>query len=287
MLSLMFHLLAADSVKPVPAPTSVPQTIPQTNKLLYMYRLFYLPFSIDFQAGVAANDVAPFMQGRALTQNEVKQLDSEWALIRSEWKKKSLVLLTQVNVGQSMRISPRLVSHHITLSRGPFDTLSVGDQIQINELLKSKSPDLQVAFRQLRFLKSFLGPQDEERLNFFIFSASWDESSREYRLLFEEYFKRFNDLSFNLHSVVIEDPKEEIFESKLNKDLFPNIKKYTHDSVPRFTVFETKNGEPVITEEGDALKLLYERFFQSHRGFLDDQISLMKKNRREVSGKLK
>lgn len=179
-------------------------------------------------------------------------------------------------MGQTVRISQRLISHHVPMSRGPFDTISISDRIQLNDALKSKPPEVQAAFKQLRFLKSFLAPLDEERFNFFIFSPSWCESSREYRVLFETYLKTFPQAGLNLHSVLIEDPKEEIFDSRIIRELFPHQKKYTQDSTPRFLAIETVQGNTVIWEEGEALKELYERFFKQYRGYLNSKTTLFR-----------
>ena len=105
-------------------------------------------------------------------------------------------------------------------------------------------------------------------------SASWCESCREYRILLESYLKEFPQSNVTLHSVVIEDEKENIFDSLLLKELFPHPKKYSHDSIPRFLALEFVNGEPRLLEEGDALQAFYERFFKSHQGFLDSQTTL-------------
>ena len=132
------------------------------------------------------------------------------------------------------------------------------------------------AFYQLRFLKSLLESSDEAKFNFFIVSASWCDSSREYRTLLESYFKKFPNAHLTLHSVVVDDPKKQIFDSRLMKELFPHPKRYTHETVPRFLAMQIVNGQPKIWEEGEALRELYERFYASHRGFLAPQIKLFK-----------
>ena len=76
-----------------------------------------------------------------------------------------------------------------------------------------------------------------------------------------------------MHSVVIEDPNELIFDSKIFKELFPNTKKYSHEIVPRFLAIEQVEGKSIIYEEGEALAVLYERFFHSHRGFLNNTVA--------------
>jgi thiol-disulfide isomerase/thioredoxin len=257
---------------------------PPVNKLLYMYDFYYLPFSITWREGRTVNDIIPLITdkpgepSRLLKAEELQSLDKDWNAIKERWKKRSLLLSTQVDLNQSVHISQRLVSHHIPLSRGPFDTISITDRIQLNDALKTKSPEVQATFKQLRFLKSFLQPLEEEKFNFFIISASWCDSCKEYRILLETYMKTFPSSGLVLHSVVIEDPKEEIFDAKILKELFPHPNKYTHDSIPRFLAIETVQGKTALWEEGEALKELYERFYKEHRGFLDSKTQLFKSN---------
>jgi thiol-disulfide isomerase/thioredoxin len=252
------------------------------NKLLYMYLFYYLPFSVEFREGRTANDILPFFPSkiadasRLLSADELQSLDSEWNTLKEPWKKKSLLLATAVPSASTVRITQHLASHRIPLSRSAFDTLSLSDRIQLNEVLRSKAPEVQSAFKQLRFLKSFLQPSDEDKLNFFMVSASWCESCREYRVLMESYFKTFPNQDLVLHSLVIDDPKEEIFDSKLLKELFPNPAKYSHDSIPRFLALENLNGKTTVYEEGEALLELYERYFKQHRGYVDNQTSLFR-----------
>ncbi len=196
---------------------------------------------------------------------------------REAGKKKSLLLTTPVPLGQTVRISPSIISHYVSLTRDAMSGTSVTEQIQINEALRGKPEEVKSNFRQLRFLKSFLTSADDHRLNFFVFSPSWCKSSREYRGLFEAYLKQFPESKFHLHSVVIEDSKEKIFQSKLFTELFPHPEQYTHESTPRFLAIEIESGQTAIWEEGEALKVLYDRYFQSHRGFL--------RNERELSSK--
>jgi len=273
-LTLLFSisLLATDTETPV-------------NKLLYMYRFFYLPFSIEFKEGKTPNDILPFVRDgsgteRLIRAEELERLDREWAALKGEWYKKSLLQTTSVPLNQATRITSHLTSHHVSLSRGAFDNVSIDDRIQINHALQSKSPEVQSAFKQLRFLKSFLGPQDEGRFNLFIISASWCESCKEYRTLLETYLKIFSEPSLTLHSVIIEDPKEEIFDSPILKELFPNPKKYSHESIPRFLALETVHGNATVHEEGEALKEVHDRFLKSHRGFLDGKTSVLGKKKK-------
>jgi len=274
-LALLMPLIAA-----LPSPGAEASRTPRVNKLLYMYDFYYLPFSVEFREGRSVNDILPFLPGRfgepgrLLTADELQQLDKEWNQIKAAWRTKSLLLSTAVASNKSVRVTQRIASHVIPFSRSAFDTLSLDERIQINDVLKGKSPEIQAGFRQLRFLKSFLQPGDENRFAFFIISASWCESCREYRVLFEAYFKTFSDPGTALHSVVVTDPNEQIFESRLIKELFPNPAKYTHDSVPRFLAVETVNGRAVVHEEGEALMALYDRFFRQHRGYLDSKTSL-------------
>lgn len=254
------------------------------NKLLQMYNFYYLPFSITWREGKALNDIIPLIStkpgepGRLIKAEELETLDKEWNGFKDDWKKRSLLLSTPVALNETVHISQRLVSHHIPLTRAAFDGISITDRIQLNDALKNKSPEVQAAFKQFRFLKSFVQPLEEEKFNFFIVSASWCDSCKEYRVLLETYLKTFPDSGLILHSVVIEDPKEEVFDSRILKELFPHPKKYTHDSIPRFLAIQTAQGKTTIWEEGEALQELYERFYKKNRGFLDTRTTLFKKS---------
>ncbi len=264
LLSMPQSILAAD-----PLPTA-----PKVNKLLYMYRFFYLPFDLDFQVGRNLETILPYVAKpgsetpRLMEAHELVALDADWAKVRTDWKTKSLLETTQVPVGKSIRISQRLVSHRIPLNRSYSDTLSPSDKASISESLKGKTSDVVGSFYQLRFLKSFLEASDSAKFNFFIFSPSWCESSREYRVLLEAYFKKFINPELVLHSVIIEDPKQKIFDSPLVKELFPHPKQYTHETVPRFLALQTTGDKTQVWEEGDALRELYERYYEKNRGFL-------------------
>jgi len=255
------------------------------NKLLYMYRFYYLPFSVDFQKGSNKDEVLPFIldnnkQERLIKAEELQVLDREWEAVREPWKKKSLFLNTPVAMNKSARISQHIASHQIGLNRTAFDGLSINDQIKLKNALGSKPVEVQKTFRQLRFLKSFLSNVDQGRFNFFIISPHWCESSKNYRVLFEAYLKAFPQKEVNLHSVVILDPNEQIFDSPAIRDMFPNPKKYTHESVPRFLALDLTNGKTAIYEEGDAIKELYNRYFKSKRGYLDSKTTLFNKLRK-------
>ncbi len=260
------------------------------NKLLYMYRLYYLPFSIDFREGRTKNDILPFRGLTAegselLSADELTALDHQWEEVKGGWKKRSLLLNTSVTVGEKVQVAPRMFSHKITLSRGALDTLSIPDRIQINDLMRGKSTAVQADFKQLRFLKSFIEEKDEHRLNFFIFSASWCSSCREYRSLLESYLKSNPHNDVVLHSVVIDDPNQKIFESKILTELFPHPERYSHDSIPRFIAVETLRGKPVVYEEGDALATFYERYLKPLRGFLNSK-SLLFRGQRSIASDL-
>jgi len=252
------------------------------NKLLYMYNFYYLPFSVEFKQGRTLNDVLPYLADgegseRLITAPELQKLDSEWQVLKEPWRKKSLLLTTPVLKNQSVRISPHIASHRISVSRGILDGLSVPQRIQFGEAIRTKSPMEQASIRQLTFLRTLLGPQDEGRVNLFLVSASWCDSCREYRVLFESYVKAFGFPELNLHSVVIEDEKEQIFEKPLLGELFPNPKKYSHDSIPRFLLLESGAEGNYVLEEGEALREVYLRFFKAKRGYLDSKSTLFKK----------
>ena len=262
----LFFLFAASALWAAEAP--------KVNKLLYMYEFFYLPFNIEFRVGRNLETILPYVldskgeASRMMEAHELVALDSEWLKTRSAWKTKSLLEFQNVPTGKSVRVTSRLVSHHIPITRSAVDSLSPMDRKALTESLKGKSSAVIAGFYQLRFLKSLLEPSDESKFNFFILSPSWCESSREYRGLLETYFKKFPDPELTLHSVLVEDPKKQIFESRLMKELFPNTSRYTHETVPRFIALQNVNGQPQIWEEGEALKELYERFYADHRGFL-------------------
>lgn len=252
------------------------------NKLLYMYRLYYLPFSVEFEVGRDENLILPYFPerypepARIFTAEELSKLDKEWGNLRQPWSQKSLLESTKVPLNQTVRISQRLVSHRIALTRTAFDKLSINERIQIKDALAKKAPKVKASFLQLAFLRSFLAPLEEEKFNFFVVGASWCGSSKDYRVLLEAYVKKFANPAINLHSVVIDDPKGKIFESQILKDLFPNVEKYTHDTIPRFLAYQVVNGEPKVWEEGEALRELYERYFKAERGFMNEKSDIFK-----------
>jgi hypothetical protein len=260
------------------ASTVPAESASKVNKLEQMFRFYYLPFSLDFKEGRTANEIFPFGPDkyrdytRLIKPEELQKLDKEWGTFREEWKKRSLFLSTPVGLNETTHLSQRLISHRIPLNRSAWHGLGLNERIQLESILRTKPEAVQVAVTQLRLLKSFLNGNEEEKFNFFIIGPHWCESSREYRALMEAYFKNFPKSELILHSVVIEDTKEEIFDSKLLKELFPYPEKYTQDIVPKFIAIQTVNGKTTIWEEGDALKELYERFYKPHRGYLDLKI---------------
>ncbi|MCX6101831.1 MAG: hypothetical protein NT000_01030 [Proteobacteria bacterium] len=249
------------------------------NKLREMYSFYYLPFNVHFKEGAQIDDVFPVVPDKLGALSEIvlpdnmRKVEQVWEPIRETWKNKSLFLTTSVPLGKKIKISQHLISHKIPVSRNAMDHLSLADKILLQESLKGKSPELQANVTQLRFLKSFLDPEELTNFNFFIIAPSWCSSSKEYLSLFESYFKKFPNTHLSLHSVVIEDPNELIFDSKIFKELFPNTKKYSHEIVPRFLAIEQVEGKSIIYEEGEALAVLYERFFHSHRGFLNNTVA--------------
>lgn len=263
------------------------EIVKPVNKLLYMYKFYYLPFSIDFREGKSINDIIPLIQDpetgerRLIKAEELQKLDMEWGLLKDPIRKKSLFLNTKVGLNASVRISSHLVSHRVNISRTAFDSLDLNQKIIVKEQLKGKPADVQANFKQRMFLKSLLGPEDEDRFAFFVVSASWCESCREYRVLFENYFRTFLPENVNIHSLVVEDTREQIFEHPFLRELFPNPKKYSHNSIPRFIAVEKINGEQHILEEGEALEALYTRFFKERIGYLDKKATLFLKARKK------
>jgi hypothetical protein len=148
--------------------------------------------------------------------------------------------------------------------------MSKTERIEIAKTLSKKDKEVSQTFFQLRLLKSFVDRSEEESLNFFIVSAPWCESSREYRLILENYLRRFPLKEIVYHSILVSDDQKQIFRSPMIKELFPHPKEYSHDTIPRFIAVEWKNGQPQVWEEGDALKELYDRHLVARRGFLEN-----------------
>ena len=249
------------------------------NKLREMYLFYYLPFNIHFKVGSQADDIFPVVTdnmgelSKTVAPEDMKKVEKNWSEIRDTWKNRSLFLSTSVELGKKIRISPHLVSHKIPVTRNTLDNLSFANKLIFQKTLQDKSPEVKQVVTQSFFLKSFLDEKDKKDFNFFIFSPSWCASSQEYRALFEAYFKKFAPANLTIHSVVIEDPDEAIFDSKLFKELFPNTKSYSHEIVPRFLAIENKESGSVVYEEGEALAVLYENFFKQHQGFLNKMVS--------------
>jgi len=255
------------------------------NKLLYMYRFYYLPFSVDFREGKTLNDILPVIddsetgEKRLIKADELQKLDEEWSALKEPFRKKSLFLNTPVPPNSTVRISSHLVSHRTMLSRNAFDSLNLNERILVKQTLKGKPPEVQANYKQLLFLKSLLGKEDDGKFNLFIVSASWCESCREYRVMFESYFRTFLPEMVNVHSLLIDDSKEQIFEHPFLRELFPNELKYSHNSIPRFLVVDSTGGTQMVLEEGEALEALYNRFFKAKRGYLDEKSSLFEKRK--------
>jgi len=254
-----------------------------TNKLLQMYRLFYLPFSIDFNQGKEMNDIFPLVKDESgkhsqlLKPEQLRLLEEEFSEARKPWEKNSLFLNTKVEVNKTQRITQRLISHRLSLKSTAWDKVSVSDQIKVKALLKDKPTLVKKAVTQYQFLRSFLIGLEEEKFHFFVVGPSWCESTKEYRYMLEHYAKTFPDSQWNLHSVLIEDPNEKIFESPILEDLFPFPENYSHDSVPRFIALQKENGQLKVWEEGDALFELQKRFLDTHRGFLHKNTTTFRK----------
>lgn len=248
------------------------------NKLREMYNFYYLPFNLQFKVGEQTDDVFPVVDvangelgklSKTIAPDDMTKIETSWKQVRNDWKKKSLFLNTNLEVGKKTRISPHLVSHKIAVTTTALDNLNFSTKLVFQKSLQNQSPEIQTNVTQLFFLKSFLDERDQKNFNFFIFSPSWCASSQEYRAIFEAYYKTFSPEKLTIHSVVIEDPKEAIFDSKIFKELFPHANNYSHEIVPRFLAVEEKEGKSIVYEEGEALAILYERFFKEHQGFLN------------------
>lgn len=250
------------------------------NKLLYMYRFYYLPFSIQFREGKTQNDILPMIEDaqaddlRLIKADELQKLDEEWGSLKDAIRKKSLFLNTPVPLNESVRISSHLASHRVRLSRSAFDSLNLNERIAVIEALKNKPNAVQAQYKQLLFAKSLLNENDVGKFNFIMVAASWCESSREYRVMIENYFRTFLPEQVNIHSLIVDDPKEQIFEHPFLRELFPNEKSYSHQSIPKFLAVDETQGNTVVLEEGEALAALYDRYFKEKRGYLDDKSSL-------------
>lgn len=248
------------------------------NKLREMYSFYYLPFNIHFKIGTQPDDVFPVLNdelgapSKLISPEDMSKIENIWKETRADWKKKSLFLTSNVESGKKVRISPHLVSHKISVQSSALDHLKFSNRLIFQKSLQNQSPEVQKNVTQLFFLDSFLDERDKRNFNFFIFSPSWCASSQEYQAIFEAYYKKFTPLELTIHSVVIDDPNEAIFDSKIFKELFPNPSNYSHDIVPRFLAMEQKEGKTIIYEEGEALSALYEKFFKEHQGFLNSLV---------------
>lgn len=269
----LYSLLASLAISSLSFAESAPEI--KFNKLREMYAFYYLPFNVKFKVGAQVDDVFPVVPdamgalSKVVSPDDMKKLEKDWSSVRETWKKRSLFLATPVDLGKTIRISEHLISHKIAVNRTALDHLSLSNKLALQQSLKDKSPEVQANVTQLAFVKSFMEEKDKRNFNFFIVSPSWCASSQEYRALFEAYFKKFPNTNITLHSIVVDDPEESIFESKIFKELFPHNKIYSHEIVPRFLAFEQKEGKSIIYEEGEALAVLYENHFKNHQGFLN------------------
>lgn len=268
---ISFFLLGGFSTVGHPTPASPKPK----NKLVRMYQLFYLPFRIDFRQGRSIDEVLPYTwaadpkKAQMLTADQLAAVDARWNGLRTEWKKKSLLLKTPVQTGETAKLTETLFSHVLPLSFSVLDRIPLEERIALNRAANKFSEEAQAAFKQERFLKSLLAPDDKRPFHFFIISPSWCESSREYRLVLENYFRRLKNSSAVMHSIVIEDPKKNIFESKLMKEVFPFPSHYSHLTVPRFLALDLSTATPQVLEEAEALDALEERYLKSMRGYLE------------------
>jgi hypothetical protein len=261
---------------------------PPVNKLLQMHRLYYLPFSIEFEQGADPDDIVPMVHRgtiiRVPSAEEFQKLQRAWDTTRQDWAQHSLTSNTQIGMNESVRISHRLALHRISITRQIFDGMSISEQIQIKKLLDGKSENLRSTFTQVRFLKSLLSPSDEGRNVFFVIGAHWCQSSRAYRALVEAYLKRFPKSDLAFHAIVIDDPKKEIFESALLRSLFPHNTRYSHNTIPRFLLFRNNPRAPALIEEGEAIEWVLQNALLKHKGFLDDQVPFLFSPPRALSG---
>lgn len=263
------------------SPTLNAESTTPKNKLFEMLRLFYLPFKIDLQLGEEKDEIIPSVEktkggeSTVLTLDDMQKLDKQWAQIRSTWQSRSLFRDTKVDLNGTVKISPHFISHRIAATRGALDSIPIEDRIRIKDLLNGKPKDVQAAVLQKRFLRTFIDPNTLDKPHFFIVAPDWCASSEGYRTILEWYTRKLAMGTYILHSIIIEDPRESIFDSKAMTDLFPFPKKYSHESVPRFLLADPKGGELSVFEEGAALQWLYDNHLSNHQGFLssDDSYS--------------
>ncbi len=233
------------------------------NKLKAMYRLYYLPMGIDFKEADTKNDLLPYVESapnrfdRLLKPEELEAIDNDWSNIKQEWQKKSLLLKNPADLGRSQVVTQTLRNHYVKSNRSA------------NEIVSISSNDSS----QLKLLKSFLQPNEENKTHFFIIGPDWCLSSLEYRVLLEALFKEFQNPKYVLHNVMVADPEQKIFDSKFLKEILPDTKKRSLETVPVFISLQFKDGKAEILEEGDAVEMLLEKHLLKHRGYLKGNAS--------------
>jgi hypothetical protein len=243
--------------------------VASTNKRLAMYRVFYLPLELTFQPGRDLDSILPYRGNRLLEAHELVTFDTKLSSFRAGLKSKSFLASTETATGKSKRVTPHLHNHLVSFNKSALDGLSKQERSETTKTLGDKEAEVAHAFYQLRLLRNFVDPSEEGLFNFFVVSASWCQSSREYRILLESYFKNFSPNAV-LHSVIISGDHKQIFQSPFLKEFFPHPREYSHDSIPRFLAVEWAEGQPRIWEEGEALAELYDRYLAPHRGFLEN-----------------
>lgn len=227
------------------------------NKLRAMYRLYYLPMGIEFKETDTKNDLLPYVESaagrydRLLKPEELEAIDNQWTNIKQDWQKKSLLLKNPAELGRTQVISQSLRNHYVKANRSA------------NEIVAITSDSAQV-----KLLKSFLQPREENKTHFFIVGPDWCLSSLEYRILLEALFKEFQDPKYVLHNVMVADPEQKIFDSKFIKEILPDTSIRKLETVPVFIALQFKEGKAVVLEEGDAIEMLLEKHLLKHRGYL-------------------
>jgi len=243
------------------------------NKLLWMYRFYYLPYAIQFEVGKDASEVLPFHVKASgvsefVSAEELKAIDQEWKKVRSEWTTKAVFKLESILPGQSQRILPRVWAHKVNVNQKAEERISLKERVILSNLLKEKPARVQKALIQLRYLQSFIASGDEEKTHFFVLGPHWCQSSQEYRVLFETYFKKFEVKPVVLHFIVFEDPQERIFQSQILRELFLFPEQDSRKSVPKFLFLESPQKNLVVYEDAEALEKLFLRYFHPYQGFL-------------------
>ncbi len=236
---------------------------PKPDKLQSMYRLYYLAMGIEFKEGENKTDILPYVESapekfdKLLKPEEFEKIDAEWSNLKQDWQKKSLLLKSPADLGRSLSVTQTLRNHYVRTGRSA------------SEIVSFNSGET----AQLKLLKSFIQPNEENKTHFFVIGPDWCLSSMEYRVILEGLFKEFQNPKFVLHNIMIADPEQKIFESKFLKEILSSNAKQPLETVPVFLSLSFKDGKAEVLEEGDAIENLLEKHLIKHRGFLKGSLA--------------